>query len=95
MSDQWHCRQLTKSLLRRDFGIEVDLLGDRLCPPVRPFPPLCFMPMMFRVSFFFFLVPFPPGVMTSLDVKGLLSRCQTGMIPYVLSRKKTSVVNRG
>ena len=27
-------RQLTKSLLKRDFGLEVDLPGDRLCPPV-------------------------------------------------------------
>lgn len=27
-------RQLTKSLLKRDFGLELDLPGDRLCPPV-------------------------------------------------------------
>ena len=29
------CRQLTKSLLERDFGLKLDLPGDRLCPPVR------------------------------------------------------------
>ena len=28
-------RQLTKSLLERDFGIRIDLPDDRLCPPVR------------------------------------------------------------
>lgn len=28
-------RQLTKSLLSRDFGIDIDLPEDRLCPPVR------------------------------------------------------------
>ena len=27
-------RQLTKSLLKRDFGIKLDLPDDRLCPPV-------------------------------------------------------------
>lgn len=27
-------RQLTKSLLKRDFGIEIELPDDRLCPPV-------------------------------------------------------------
>ena len=28
------CRELTKSLLHRDFGILIDLPDDRLCPPV-------------------------------------------------------------
>ena len=28
------CRQLTKSLLKRDFNLEIDLPNDRLCPPV-------------------------------------------------------------
>lgn len=27
-------RQLTKSLLRRDFDIDIELPDDRLCPPV-------------------------------------------------------------
>lgn len=27
-------RQLTKSLLKRDFGLEIELPDDRLCPPV-------------------------------------------------------------
>lgn len=27
-------RQLTKSLLKRDFGIAIELPDDRLCPPV-------------------------------------------------------------
>jgi RNA methyltransferase len=27
--------QLTKSLLHRDFDIDIDLPNDRLCPPVR------------------------------------------------------------
>lgn len=30
-----HPRQLTKSLLERDFAIKLDLPDDRLCPPVR------------------------------------------------------------
>lgn len=33
-------RELTKSLLKRDFGLELELPDDRLCPPVgdgRPF----------------------------------------------------------
>ena len=36
----WH-RQLTKSLLKRDFNIEIELPDDRLCPPVR-FRPIPF-----------------------------------------------------
>ena len=27
-------RQLTKSLLKRDFGLHIELPDDRLCPPV-------------------------------------------------------------
>lgn len=29
------CRQLTISLLKQDFGLDVKLPEDRLCPPVR------------------------------------------------------------
>lgn len=34
MEDSRPDRQLTKSLLKRDFGIELNLPDDRLCPPV-------------------------------------------------------------
>ena len=30
-------RQLTKSLLKRDFGLQIELPDDRLCPPVSGF----------------------------------------------------------
>lgn len=30
-----HLRQLTKSLLKRDFNLDIELPADRLCPPVR------------------------------------------------------------
>jgi len=31
-------RQLTKSLLKRDFGLDIEVPDDRLCPPVHPIP---------------------------------------------------------
>lgn len=34
-SDPKAVMQLTKALLRVDFGLEIDLPDDRLCPPVR------------------------------------------------------------
>ena len=33
-SDPESVRQLTKCLLRKDFGIDIELPEDRLCPPV-------------------------------------------------------------
>lgn len=32
--DPEQVQQLTKSVLRRDFGLKIELPGDRLCPPV-------------------------------------------------------------
>lgn len=29
-----HVQQLTKSILKRDFGLNIELPSDRLCPPV-------------------------------------------------------------
>lgn len=31
--------QLTKTLLKLDFGLEIELVDDRLCPPVRSTSP--------------------------------------------------------
>jgi 23S rRNA (adenine1618-N6)-methyltransferase len=31
-----HLLQLTKSILKRDFGLKLKLPSDRLCPPVSP-----------------------------------------------------------
>ncbi len=33
-NDPASVKQLTKSLLKRDFGVAIDLPDDRLCPPV-------------------------------------------------------------
>lgn len=29
-----YCRQLTRTTLRKDFGLRIELPDDRLCPPV-------------------------------------------------------------
>lgn len=36
-------RALNKALLKQDWGLEVDMKEDRLCPPVCPPPDLCLM----------------------------------------------------
>lgn len=33
-SDPESVEQLTKCLLRKDFGLDIELPGDRLCPPI-------------------------------------------------------------
>jgi hypothetical protein len=60
--------QLTKSLLKIDFKLNIELPNDRLCPPVRAL--VSFLFFYFFFLFFFYLRPFMRPRPLPRDYKG-------------------------